>query len=88
MAEQNNQQNNIQVKINPEMENGVFSNAVSVHVNQNEVILDFGYILPNSQPMTISIASRVNMTHQTAESFMNLLANAMNDWKKQQTDKK
>ena len=71
----------IQVKMETTMEQGIFSNAVSVHVNQNEVILDFGYILPNSKPMTIKVVSRINMTHQTAESFMKVISNAMLDWR-------
>ncbi len=79
----------IQVKLEPQLEQGVFSNAVSVHVNNNEVILDFGYIMPNVKPMTIKVVSRINVTHQTAESFMNVLSNAMLDWRnRQKTDKK
>lgn len=78
----------IQVKLEPAMEQGIFSNAVSVHVNQNEVILDFGFILPNTKPMTIKVVSRVNLTHQTAESFMKVLSNAMLDWRNRQKDAK
>jgi hypothetical protein len=78
----------IQVKLEPSMEQGVFSNAVSVHVNQNEVVIDFGYILPNAKPMTIKVASRVNLTHQTAESFMKVLSNAVLDWRNRQKDAK
>lgn len=76
----------IQVKMDPAMEQGLFSNAVSVHVNQNEVILDFGYILPNAKPTTIKVVSRVNMTHQTAESFMKVISNAMLDWRNRQKE--
>ncbi len=82
MAE--DQQPQVQVKVDPSLEQGVYSNAVSVHVNQNEVILDFGYILPNSKPMTIKVVNRVNLSHQTAESFMNVLSNAMLDWRNRQ----
>ena len=84
------QQPQVQVKVDPSLEQGVYSNAVSVHVNQNEVILDFGYILPNSKPMTIKVVNRVNLSHQTAESFMNVLSNAMLDWRNRQkgNDKK
>ena len=78
------QQPQVQVKLDPAMENGVYANAVSVHVNQNEVILDFGYIMPNQKPMTIKVVNRVNITHQTAESFMNVLSNAMLDWRNRQ----
>ena len=78
------QQPQVQVKIEPALEQGVYANAVSVHVNQNEVILDFGYIIPNVKPMTIKVVNRVNITHQTAESFMNVLSNAMLDWRNRQ----
>ncbi len=77
----NKQQNNIQVKLDPSLEAGIYSNAVSVHVTVNEVILDFGYILPNIQPTTIKVVNRVNMSHKTAESFMNVLSNAILDWR-------
>ena len=83
-----NQQPQVQVKMEPPMEQGVYANAVSVHVNQNEVILDFGYILPNMKPMTIKVVNRVNLTHQTAESFMNVLSNAMLDWRNRQKGEK
>jgi hypothetical protein len=76
----------IQVKIDPAIEQGIFSNAMSVHVNANEVIVDIGYILPNTKPMTIKVVNRINMTHQSAESFMNLLSNAMLDWRNKQKD--
>jgi hypothetical protein len=78
----------IQVKLEPGMEQGIFSNAVSVHVNQNEVVIDFGYILPNAKPMTIKVVSRVNLTHQTAESFMKVLSNAVLDWRNRQKEGK
>ena len=82
------QQPQIQVKIDPALEQGVFSNAVSVHVNNNEVIFDFGYIMPNTKPMSIKVVNRVNVTHQTAESFMNVLSNAMLDWRNRQKAEK
>lgn len=85
---QQDPQQQIQVKLDPSLEQGVFSNAVSVHVNNNEVILDFGYILPNVKPMTIKVVNRVNITHQTAESFMNVLSNAMLDWRNRQKQEK
>lgn len=84
MANQDEQQQQVQVKLDPAMEQGVYSNAVSVHVNANEVILDFGFILPNMKPMTIKVVNRVSITHQTAESFMNVLSNAMLDWRNRQ----
>jgi len=86
MAEEQKQQ--IQVRIDPDKEQGSFTNAVSVHVNQNEVVVDFGYILPNSKPMTIKVVNRINMTHQTAESFLKVLSNAMLDWRNKQKEAK
>ncbi len=80
------QANNIQVKMDPTLEQGTYSNAVSVHVNQNEVIVDFGYILPNMQPTTIKVVGRVNLSHQTAESFMRVLSNALLDWRNRQKE--
>lgn len=71
----------IQVKLTQEMEQGNYSNAVSVHVNQNEVVVDFGYVLPNMKPTTIKVVSRINLSHQTAESFMKVISNAMLDWR-------
>lgn len=86
MAEEAKQQ--IQVKVDPESEAGIFANAVSVHVNQNEVVVDFGYILPNSRPTTIKVVNRVNLTHNTAESFMRVISNAMLDWRNRQKEQK
>lgn len=79
-------QNAIQVKVDPAAEQGTYSNAVSVHVNKNEVILDFGYILPNVKPTTIKLVDRVNLSHATAESFMKVLSNAMLDWRNKQKE--
>jgi hypothetical protein len=63
---------------------GTYSNAVSVNVNSNEVVVDFGYLLPNTQDPEIEVVSRVNMNHKTAESFINVLSGAMEDFKKKQ----
>jgi len=71
----------IQVKLDQAQEIGIYSNAVSVHVNKNEMIFDFGYIIPNVKPTTIKVASRVNLSHETAESFLKILSNAVLDLK-------
>lgn len=81
MADEQNNKNTIQVKVDPTQEQGTYSNAVSVHVNKNEVILDFGYILPNMKPTTIKLVDRVNLSHATAESFLKVISNAMLDWR-------
>lgn len=85
-AQDQNQQPQVQVKMDPALEQGTYSNAVSVHVNNNEVILDFGYILPNSKPMVIKVVNRLNLSHQTAESFLKVLSNALLDWRNRQKD--
>lgn len=76
------------VKITEDVENGNFVNAISVHFNGNECVLDMGYTLPNAEKPTIKIVSRLNMTHRTAESFLKVLSNALLDFKnKNKTDK-
>jgi hypothetical protein len=65
-------------------ENGVYANAVSVHFNNNECILDMAYTMPNTKEPTLKIVSRINMTHRTAESFLKVLSNALLDWKNKQ----
>lgn len=76
------------VKVTEEMENGRFVNAVSVHFNANECVLDMGYSLPNAEKPTIKVVSRLNMTHKTAESFLKVLSNAMLDFKNKSESKK
>lgn len=77
-------QPSVQLKVSEEQQAGVYANAVSVNLNQNEVILDFGYIVPNVKPTTIKVVSRVNMSHKTAESFLKVLQNAVLDWRNNQ----
>lgn len=89
MADENNAQGNkqqIQIQVPEAVQIGVYSNAVSVNVNTNEVILDFGYIMPNTSPSTIKVVSRVNMNHRTAESFMRVLQNALLDFRNKQKE--
>ena len=69
------------VKITEEMENGVYANAVSVHFNNNECVLDMAYTVPNASEPLIKVVSRINMSHKTAESFLKVLSNAILDWK-------
>lgn len=87
MADQHqNQQgkNPLKVSVPDEVKKGAYSNAVSVNVNTNEVVVDFGYLLPNTANPEIEVVSRVNMNHRTAESFLNVLSGAMEDFKKKQ----
>ncbi len=83
-AQQGGGQPPLQVKVPDEVQKGVYSNAVSVNVNSNEVVLDFGYLLPNTPAPVIEVVSRVNMNQRTAESFLNVLAGAIDDFKKKQ----
>lgn len=71
----------IKVKISEEIEGGVYANAMSIHFNQNECIIDMAYNVPNSSEPTIKVVSRVNMSHATAESFLKVLSNSILDWK-------
>ena len=91
MADANQNQNagqqgqqQLQVKVPDDVQKGTYSNAVSVNVNTNEVVLDFGYLLPNTPSPVIEVVSRVNMNQRTAESFLSVLAGAMDDFKKKQ----
>ena len=87
MADQNDDSNKIQLQVPPEIQSGVYSNAVSVNVNANEVVLDMGYLVPNSNPRTIRIVSRINLNHRTAESFMRILQDALLDFRNKQKEK-
>lgn len=79
-------QQNLQVKVPDDIQKGVYSNAVSVNVNSNEVVVDFGYLLPNTPNPVIEVVGRVNLNHKTAESFLNVLGGAMEDFKKKQAE--
>lgn len=76
------QQAQLQVKVPEDVQAGTYSNAVSVNVNTNEVVVDFGYLLPNTQAPTIQVVNRVNMNLKTAESFLKVLSGAIEDFKK------
>jgi len=60
---------------------GKYANVGSVHVNKNEVILDFGYMVPGTNPPEVMISSRINMNHNVAAQFMTIMQNAMLDFK-------
>lgn len=72
------------VKLPEDMEQGVYSNAVSVHFNSNECIIDMAYVIPNTAEPVLKIVSRINMSHHTAESFLKVLSNALLDYKNKQ----
>ncbi len=81
MSDKNNK---YRIVLPEDKEAGDYVNAISVHVNSNELVLDMGYTLPKSsidEDAAIKIVSRLNMTHKTAESFLKVLSNAILDWK-------
>jgi hypothetical protein len=69
------------IKLPESKEEGVYANAVSVHFNSNECILDMAYVIPNMPEPVLKVVSRINMSHKTAESFLKVLSNAILDWK-------
>ena len=71
---------NFSIHINEENRAGKYANAVSVHVNSNEVVIDFGYIQPGQQNRRIDVVSRVNLNHNVSRSFMTLLQDAILDF--------
>jgi hypothetical protein len=73
--------NAIQVKIDAANEQGNYTNAVSVHTSPTELAVDFGYLLPASNPTTIKVVSRVTMTHSTAESLVKVLTESLENVK-------
>lgn len=70
----------LHVHVPPDLQAGVFSNAASVTVTPNEVTVDFGFLLPNVNPSTIHVVSRVTMTHPGARNFLSTLQNAILDY--------
>ena len=85
---QNNQQQTINVQVKDEMQAGVYANAVSVSVKENDVLLDFGYILPGVNPTTIKVVARINLSHVTSEQFLGVFQNALLDFRNQKKDQK
>lgn len=85
MSEKDSSKENNSKKINLQIDQkdqvGVYSNAVSVRVNDNEVLLDFSYILPQMETPTLKVVSRVNLSHASAEKFVSMLQNAMLDYR-------
>ncbi|MBU2523679.1 DUF3467 domain-containing protein [Patescibacteria group bacterium] len=80
--------NNVKVQIADELQAGTYANAASVNVNPNDIVLDFGVILPNVQPTTIKVQSRVILSHNTAQSFLSILQDAVLDWRNKQNEHK
>ncbi len=87
MADKKDEKKQYKVKISEDLLAGDYANAASVHFNNNECILDFAYTIPNSPEPTLKIISRINMSHRTAESFLQVLSNALLDWKNKSKEK-
>lgn len=87
MSSEKPEPKNFKVKISEEKESGVYANAVSVHFNNSECVIDLAYSIPNSETPTLKVVSRVNMSHKTAESFLKVMSNALLDWKNKTSNK-
>ncbi|MBI4835940.1 MAG: DUF3467 domain-containing protein [Candidatus Abawacabacteria bacterium] len=86
--QQQQQQNVINVQVKDEMQAGVYANAASVSVKENDILIDFGYILPGVNPTTIKVMARVNLSHVTAEQFLGVFQNALLDFRNQKKEQK
>lgn len=73
-------QKKVKVVVSEDAQTGIYSNAVSVNVTPNEVVVDFGYLMPGAKEPTVKVINRVNLSHRTAESFMKVFQNAMLDF--------
>lgn len=93
MADQNapaqSAQGKVKVVVSEQAQAGIYSNAVSVNVSGNEVVLDFGYLVPGGgAEKIVKVLQRVNMTHMTAESFLKVFQNAVLDFRNKQKESK
>ncbi|MCX6807551.1 MAG: DUF3467 domain-containing protein [Patescibacteria group bacterium] len=73
-------ENKIKIVVPDQQRVGKYSNAVSVSVTQNDVVIDMGYIVPG-QESTVEVVSRINMSHGTAESFLKVLQDTLLDYR-------
>ncbi len=80
------QQGKVKVVVSEEAQAGIYTNAVSVNVSGNEVVLDFGYLVPGGKEKVVKVLQRVNMTHMTAESFLKVFQNAVLDFRNKAKD--
>ncbi len=78
------QQGQVKVVVTEDAQAGIYSNAVSVNVSGNEVVVDFGYLVPGGAEKVVKVLQRVNMTHMTAESFLKVFQNAVLDFRNKQ----
>lgn len=81
------QKKSIKVAVPKEIQAGVYANACTVTVGEREIIIDFGYILPNVEPTTIEVVSRVNMHVDAAKSFLSTFQNTVLDFENRKKKK-
>lgn len=86
MADPKAQQGQVKVVVTEDAQAGIYSNAVSVNVSANEVVIDLGYLIPGGSEKVVKVLQRVNMTHRTAESFLKVFQNAVLDFRNKQKD--
>ncbi len=75
----------LQVKLPDALEAGVFANASSATIGLNEVILDFGFLVPNQN--SVKVVSRVLMTQNSLIDLVKMLNNILAKKSKQPDQK-
>jgi len=79
MPDNNQEKKSIKLHIRDEDKCGVYSNVMAVSISPSEVILDFGYKMPQ-MPNEIQIVSRVNLSHSSAKQILTTLQNSLLDF--------
>ena len=69
---------NIQIDLNPDMANGVYSNFVVTNMNSEEFVLDFVYLQPYANKGTVR--SRVIMTPRNAKKLHQILSDNLSQY--------
>jgi len=73
------EENKLNVQVPDNLKTGVYANGATISVRDDDVVVDFGYMLGGVNPPTMQVVSRVNMTHVSAERFASALQNALLD---------
>ena len=81
-----NEERKIKLNINPEVANGKYSNILASSFNKEEFVLDFGFILPQTEQANIH--SRIILNADNAKLLLNALKNNLEkyDTLKKNTD--
>ena len=72
----------ITLEIPKELRSGKYANMVSVTIGQNEVVIDFAFMLPSNEP-TAEVVQRVILSPHVAKSFLSAFQNAVLDYENQ-----